>query len=337
MVAENRQIMLHIAPNKTIPDDPISGTKRREVIRVSTDGDCVPLKWNWAATWFTAPPKFKDFFKRIYEFEVRNDDVFIVTFPKCGTTWMQEAAWLLLNNLDYEEASRAHLLKRSVYMDISMLYDPRYEDSVKLAEQLKSPRCIKSHLPPHLLPRQIWQKKVKLIYCARNPKDVLISFSHFIRGKGAYQGNEEDFLNDFLNANLTYTPFWPHVFTMWQMRTEPNVFFVTFEEMKRNLRGVLERLNVFLEKPALTEEQLEKLLKHLSFENMKANHQTNPTEIIKGSGQRTVATDFEFMRRGIVGSYKDELSERNQRRINDWSEQFLSQFNVSETDIFGET
>ncbi|XP_039966702.1 sulfotransferase 1 family member D1-like isoform X1 [Bactrocera tryoni] len=330
-------IMLHIAPNKTMPDDPITGTKRREVIRVSTDGDCIPLKWNWAATWFTAPPKFKDFFARIHQFEVRNDDVFIVTFPKCGTTWMQEAAWLLLNNLDYEDASRAHLLKRSVYMDISMLYDPRYEDSVTLAEQLKSPRCIKSHLPPHLLPRQIWQKKVKLIYCARNPKDVLISFSHFIRGKGAYQGDEDDFFNDFLNANITYTPFWPHVFTMWQMRTEPNLFFVTFEEMKRNLRGVLERLNVFLEKPALTEEQMEKLLKHLSFENMKANHQTNPTEIIKGSGQRTVATDFEFMRRGIVGSYKDELSERNQRRINDWSEQFLSQFNVREADIFGDT
>lgn len=109
----------------------------------------------------------------------------------------------------------------------------------------------------------------QLIYCARNPKDVVISFSHFLRGKGAYPGNAEEFFNDFLNANITYTPYWPHVFTMWQMRTEPNVFFTTFEEMKRNLRGVLERLNVFLEKPALTEAQMEKLLKHLSFESMK--------------------------------------------------------------------
>lgn len=43
------------------------------------------------------------------------------------------------------------------------------------------------------------------------------------------------------------------------------------------------------------------------------------------------------MRRGIVGSYKDELPERDQRRINEWSEQFLNQFNVSEVDIFGDT
>lgn len=42
------------------------------------------------------------------------------------------------------------------------------------------------------------------------------------------------------------------------------------------------------------------------------------------------------MRRGIVGSYKDELSEKNQRRINEWSMQSLSQFNISIADIFGD-
>ncbi|XP_054085113.1 sulfotransferase 1 family member D1 isoform X2 [Zeugodacus cucurbitae] len=332
----SKLIMLHIAPTKNIPDNTGQPTKSQQVIRVSTDGDFIPLKWNWAETWLTVPVIFKDIYKRIYDFEVKEDDVFIVTFPKCGTTWMQEAAWLLLNNLDYEEASRSHVLKRSVYMDISILYEMGGNDSIAMAAELKSPRCIKSHLPPHLLPRQIWQKKVKLIYCARNPKDVLVSFSHFLRGKGAYRGNAKEFVDDFLNANITYTPYWPHVFTMWQMRAEPEVFFITFEEMKSNLRGVLERLAVFLEKPALTEAQMEKLLKHLSFENMKANQQANPTELIKNSGKRIVASDFEFMRRGIVGSYKDELSEEDQRRINEWSEQFLGQFNVSMTDIFGD-
>ena len=31
-------------------------------------------------------------------------DVWVVTPPKCGTTWTQEMVWLLANDLDYEGA-----------------------------------------------------------------------------------------------------------------------------------------------------------------------------------------------------------------------------------------
>ena len=31
-------------------------------------------------------------------------DVWLVTPPKCGTTWTQEMVWLLANDLDYEAA-----------------------------------------------------------------------------------------------------------------------------------------------------------------------------------------------------------------------------------------
>lgn len=97
----------------------------------------------------------------------------------------------------------------------------------------------------------------------------MLSYSHFLRGKGAYNGSMEEFIGDFLNAETLYSPYWIHVCTMWQMRAEPNIFFTTYEEMKQNLRGVVERLNEFLEQPPLSEAQMEKLLKHLSFESMK--------------------------------------------------------------------
>ncbi|XP_012159835.1 estrogen sulfotransferase [Ceratitis capitata] len=327
--------MLYTKPLPSATDELFERSKRM-VIHVSTNGKFIPLKWNWPETWISVPAVFKDNFSSIYDFEVRNDDVFIVTFPKSGTTWLQEASWLLLNKLDYEEAKRRHLLERSVFMDISTLYGEKTNkgDSVAKAAELKSPRCIKSHLPAHLLPRQIWQKKVKLIYCARNPKDVVLSYGHFLRGKGAYNGSMEEFIDDFLNAETLYSPYWIHVYTMWQMRAEPNIFFTTYEEMKQNLRGVVERLNEFLEQPPLSEAQMEKLLNHLSFESMKANQQVNPTEVIKKSGRP--GADFQFMRRGIVGSYKDELSVRNKQRINEWSEQYLNKFNIKMSDIFSD-
>lgn len=44
---------------------------------------------------------------------------------------------------------------------------------------------------------------------------------------------------------------------------------------------------------------------------------------------------FQFMRRGIVGSYKDELTEDQAKRIDAWSEKFLKESGVSSEDVFG--
>jgi len=49
--------------------------------------------------------KYVDYFaEEIKNFEVFEDDIWVITFPKCGTTWTQEIVWLLNNNLDYEAA-----------------------------------------------------------------------------------------------------------------------------------------------------------------------------------------------------------------------------------------
>lgn len=46
----------------------------------------------------------ENFLRLVHDMKLRDDDVWIVTLPKCGTTWMQELLWLLLNNCDFEGA-----------------------------------------------------------------------------------------------------------------------------------------------------------------------------------------------------------------------------------------
>lgn len=41
------------------------------------------------------------------------------------------------------------------------------------------------------------------------------------------------------------------------------------------------------------------------------------------------------MRRGVVGSFKDELSPELIAKIDKWTEDFLSQHDLKEEDIFG--
>lgn len=47
------------------------------------------------------------------------------------------------------------------------------------ANDMPSPRVLKSHFKLKFLPREIEEKRPKLIYIARNPKDVAVSFFNF--------------------------------------------------------------------------------------------------------------------------------------------------------------
>ena len=46
-------------------------------------------------------------------------DVWVVTPPKCGTTWTQEMVWLLANDLDYEGAKTPIMPARYVACPVS--------------------------------------------------------------------------------------------------------------------------------------------------------------------------------------------------------------------------
>ena len=48
-------------------------------------------------------------FEKIKNMEVFEDDIWIVTFPKCGTTWVQEMIWMIGNDLDYETSMKVKL------------------------------------------------------------------------------------------------------------------------------------------------------------------------------------------------------------------------------------
>lgn len=121
-----------------------------------------------------------------------------------GTTLTMELTWLLENNLDFQTAQKKLLSERFPFLEFSLFTHPKVVseflkmnegDSTK--EQLcreiakpgyeivaaipaSTPRFIKTHFPLSMLPG-ILDIGCKIIYVARNPKDVCVSWYHLNR------------------------------------------------------------------------------------------------------------------------------------------------------------
>merc|ERR1711990_1181296 len=58
--------------------------------------------------------------KRIQKLPLRSDDVWVVSYPKCGTTWTQEMVWMILNDVDMEKG-QLPLVIRSPFIEFGCI------------------------------------------------------------------------------------------------------------------------------------------------------------------------------------------------------------------------
>merc|ERR1712080_464416 len=95
----------------------------------------------------------------------------------------------------------------------------------------------------------------------------------------------------------------------FQVKDDPNVKFLWYEDMKKDLGKVIEDLCGFLEHP-LKPSQVESLVEHLQFDNMKKNVNIYPVAgpMKDGGG---------FLRKGAVGDWKNFFAPE---MVEDWAE-----------------
>ena len=95
------------------------------------------------------------------EVAVRESDIFLVSYPKSGNTWLR----LVIGKLKFGKEFGLTNLGEGI-PDI-------YRDSGRAIERMQSPRIIKSH--EYFDPRYR-----RLIYVVRDPRDVAISYYSFL-------------------------------------------------------------------------------------------------------------------------------------------------------------
>lgn len=84
--------------------------------------------------------------------------------------------------------------------------------------------------------------------------------------------------------------------------------------MKSDLKSVILKVADFLEK-TLSEQDVEKLLEHLSFDSMKENPFIN----VKPMNNTKIGPDEQFVRKGIVGDHKNQMSSEIIKMFDEWT------------------
>lgn len=247
-----------------------------------------------------------DLLENLDDFEIRDDDVFIVTYPKSGTIWTQQILSLIYFEKHRRRTETTDTLDRI----------PFFEYSIRKTDISKrpSPRIFTSHLPFYLVPKALKNKKAKIIYIYRNPKDVLISFYHFsnLVTRLEESRNVEIFMEKFLDGKVVGSVWFDHIRGWYEHRHDFNMLFMMYEEMKKDLRSSVRKICRFVEKE-LSEDDIDAVVSQATFQNMRSDPRANYNDILKNEiGVRT--DEGRFLRKGTIGDWKNHMTvEQNER------------------------
>lgn len=118
---------------------------------------------------------------------------------------------------------------------------------------------------------------------------------------------------------MYYTPYWNNIKSYWEQRNNPNICFLTYEDMKRDLPSVIRKTSTFLNKQ-LSEEKVSKLTEHLSFNNMKNNNNANYDGFMTFI-KMIFGTKGDFIRKGQIGDHKNEMCPEVEKKFDKWIEE----------------
>ncbi|XP_067136883.1 sulfotransferase ssu-1-like [Centruroides vittatus] len=259
----------------------------------------------------------------------RPGDLFITTYPKCGTTWMQHIVMLILQDgKPINDPLEFFLRTPSIEMCGA--------DAIDL---MPGPGVIKTHLP---MEKMKMNPKAKYIFVARNPRDCCVSLYHHTKNLLFYKfedGTFDEFFELFIEGNVDYGDYFDHLLPWYNRRHDDNIYFTTFERIKKNTKEEVLNIAAFIdekhrEKLENNPKLFDDILYYSSLDYMKthskykcfvqklSDHIKQGKPISSGlkafyknlhdeSGNKSMKG--EFIRKGTIGDWKNHFTPEQER------------------------
>ncbi len=232
-------------------------------------------------------------------------DVFVATQMRCGTTWMQQIVYEIVHHGSGTLADTGqHLYAVSPWIDA--VNSVSMADAPVVGE--RPTRIIKTHLPVSLCP---YDPQARYIYVARHPVSCFASIVDFNRSMvGPVLPPLETMVSWYCSDQMYWLPWPKHVEGWWEWaESRPNVLFVHFEEIKRDLGGVVDRVAALLG-CALTPAQRARVIEKSSFGYMKQHEdifEMAPPTMFSVAGGEFMASGKEKRHEDVTPAVRDRI------------------------------
>ena len=221
--------------------------------------------------------------------------LFLASYPKSGTTWLQCIVYHMLMRGD------SHCEERLSHISH---FSPFYEHHDTWIHRELKPEVVRNHFSlgqhvfnTHLLPWMLplTEPTVKAIYITRRPRSVATSFYHHLHNQldqgGGFEESFLSFLTKWFRGDLPYGTWAEHV-SDW-LRAPERVLLLEYEDLIDDLPAGVRSIALFLGLD-LTEEEVHFVASRSSFSAMKNNSDKfQPISVRWRPG-------FSFIRKGVV-------------------------------------
>jgi hypothetical protein len=201
------------------------------------------------------------------DYQPTGHDVFACVGFKSGTTWLLQIA-VQIAYLGRAEFDNIHSVV--AWPDAAPPFRRRtipLADDSALRRAPTRLRIIKTHLQQQLVP---FSPAARYLVMVRDPKDVIVSGYHFIRSLllGPLMPSVRHWVESSLSGDSPSGSWARHLASYWRVRNEPNVLFLTYEDLSADPRGVIRQIARFMNVD-LDTAQLEAVMRAATFEEMR--------------------------------------------------------------------
>ncbi len=216
--------------------------------------------------------------------KINPDDIFLVSFPKSGNTWLR----FIISYLKHGTS------KTITFNDLESFVPDVYVAKDIIDAQL-SERIIKTH-------DIYFEGYPKVIYIYRDYRDALVSYYHFVTSYNHFKGTFSEFIRS--NIVLMHGSWKQHIKAMEKFKAQhpDKICVLSYESLLTDFEGNVKRLAEFIGvKQTINWDELKA---KTSFNELKNNENEH------GSRFKS-STKNNFIRQGKAGTWKDHYSEED--------------------------